>query len=258
MLLCPGAATSRWLGFGTDVVDELGVRLVSVDRPGLGASDPAPGRTLSDWAADVRHLAAERGLVDLAVVGMSAGVPFALVCAAAGVAVAAAVVSGDELASPAFTGLLTPEVRDLVALATTDPARAEEVFADFGSVETLWEIAVERSSGTDGAVYRQPAFASAFRRALTEAFARGPAGYARDTVLVMAPWPFDPAEITVPVDLWYGGRDTSPVHSPDLGATLAGRLPDARRHVVPEAGGSLLWTHAREILDSLVRPRARG
>ncbi|RLK24959.1 hypothetical protein DER29_2923 [Micromonospora sp. M71_S20] len=45
VLLCPGAATSRWLGFGADVVDALGVRLVSVDRPGLGSSTPAPGRT---------------------------------------------------------------------------------------------------------------------------------------------------------------------------------------------------------------------
>ncbi|MGI5526577.1 alpha/beta fold hydrolase [Streptomyces syringium] len=43
VLLCPGGATSRWLGFGADAVDALGVRLVSVDRPGLGASDPAPG-----------------------------------------------------------------------------------------------------------------------------------------------------------------------------------------------------------------------
>src|SRR5215208_5647003 len=60
VLLCPGAATSRWLGFGAGVVDALGVRLVSVDRPGLGASDAAPGRTLLDWAEDVRQLAALR------------------------------------------------------------------------------------------------------------------------------------------------------------------------------------------------------
>lgn len=38
VLLCPGAGTSRWLGFGAGAVGALGVRLVSVDRPGLGAS----------------------------------------------------------------------------------------------------------------------------------------------------------------------------------------------------------------------------
>ncbi|MCP2258782.1 Pimeloyl-ACP methyl ester carboxylesterase [Streptoalloteichus tenebrarius] len=258
VLLCPGAATSRWLGFGTDAVDRLGVRLVSVDRPGLGASDPAPGRTLDDWVADVRHLAAERGLTGLGVVGMSAGTPFAMACAAAGLARAAAVVSGDELAAPAFAGTLAPEVRDLVAAVAADPDGAERMFADFGSVETLWEISVNQSAETDAAVYREPAFADALRRAMTEAFAQGPAGYARDTVLVMARWPFDPSRIAVPVDLWYGGRDTSPVHSPDLGATLASRIPTARRHVVAEAGGSLLWTHAEEILRSLLNNLARG
>ena len=36
VLLCPGAATSRRLGFGGEVLDDLDVRLVSVDRPGLG------------------------------------------------------------------------------------------------------------------------------------------------------------------------------------------------------------------------------
>ncbi|MEU7000080.1 alpha/beta fold hydrolase [Nonomuraea sp. NPDC046570] len=86
VLLCPGAATSRRLGFGTDVVDALGLRLVSVDRPGLGASAPAPGRTFADFAADIRHLAGLRGLGSPAVVGNSQGAPFALACAVEGIA----------------------------------------------------------------------------------------------------------------------------------------------------------------------------
>ncbi|GLW49405.1 hypothetical protein Stsp02_50660 [Streptomyces sp. NBRC 14336] len=62
VLLCPGAATRRWLGFGGGVDDSAGIRLVSVDRPGLGASDPAPGRTLTTWATDIQHLIQERAL----------------------------------------------------------------------------------------------------------------------------------------------------------------------------------------------------
>ncbi|HSP81344.1 MAG TPA: alpha/beta hydrolase [Myxococcaceae bacterium] len=112
VLLCSGAATSRWLGFGGDVVGQLGIRLLTVDRPGLGASDPEPGRTLDDWARDVRHLAEIRELPGLAVVGFSQGAPFALACAAAGCVSGVAVVSGsDELASPGFREILAPEVR---------------------------------------------------------------------------------------------------------------------------------------------------
>ena len=68
----------------------------------------------------------------------------------------------------------------------------------------------------------------------------------------MSRWPFELAKITVPVELWYGGRDASPVHSPDFGESLARRIPNARRTLVPEAGGSVLWTHAAAILTRLL------
>jgi hypothetical protein len=58
-------------------------------------------------------------------------------------------------------------------------------------------------------------------------------------------------EITIPVDLWYGGKDTSTVHSPDFGATLALRLPNVSRTFEPNEGGSILWTKSEQILSKL-------
>ena len=252
VLLCPGAAQSRGLGFGTDVVDELGVRLISVDRPGLGASDPAPGRTLLDWADDIAALTAERGCERFSVVGYSTGAPFALACAAQGLVASAAVVAGgDEM--PRFVEDLPPHARETVRSAMADPARAEEFFGGFGDVDALWELILSGSSEHDRAVYTQPAFEAALRRSMAEGLAQGTAGYARDTALVMQSWPFAAEDIAVPVDLWYGEHDESPVHSPDLGATLAARIPGATRHLLPDAGGSVLWTHAGAILRSLLR-----
>ena len=63
----------------------------------------------------------------------------------------------------------------------------------------------------------------------------------------------DPGTVRVPVDLWYGAQDTSPVHSPDFGAFLSDRIPGARRHVISSAGGALLWTHAETILRTLLQ-----
>ncbi len=252
VLLCPGAATSRSLGFGANVVDGLKVRLVSVDRPGLGASTPAPGRGLLDWGADVAHLAAARGLEGLAVVGASQGAPFALACAAAGAVTRVALVAGtDELAHPSLRGLLVPDVARLVDLATHEPAQAEAFFAGM-SAQRMGDMVLGMSCEADRAVYTEPVFAEAYRRALAEAFSQGSAGYARDTVLAFSPWPFDVGALRVPVDLWYGGLDTSPVHSPDQGESLARRMPSARRHLLPRAGGALLWTHGEDILTSLL------
>ena len=39
-----------------DVITAVGVRRITVDRPGVGYSDPKPGRTLLDWPNDVRAL----------------------------------------------------------------------------------------------------------------------------------------------------------------------------------------------------------
>ncbi|WP_223839947.1 hypothetical protein [Saccharopolyspora pogona] len=74
----------------------------------------------------------------------------------------------------------------------------------------------------------------------------------------MSRWLFAVEDMGVLVDLWYGQLDTSPSHSPDLGATLARRIPTARHHLVPDAGSALLWTHAEQILRNLlgVRPSA--
>lgn len=253
VLLCSGAATGRSLGFGGGVVEALGVRLIAVERPGIGASDPRPGRTFADWAEDVREFAAARGLARPAIVGNSQGAPFALACAAAGVVRAAAVVSGtDELADPRMIAALAPEVRRLIAAIEADPAGVEASLRGFAGSEVMWELTLKTCGEFDRPIYTQPAFAAALRQALAEAFVQGPAGYARDTVLAMGRWSFDVSRIAVPVALWYGAHDTSTVHSPDRGETLARRIATARRHVLADAGGSLLWTHAEAVLRGLL------
>jgi pimeloyl-ACP methyl ester carboxylesterase len=254
VLLSPGAATSSSLGFATAALARLGVRLISLDRPGLGRSDPSPGRSLLDFAADVRAVAAARELGVPAMVGCSQGAPFALACAALGVISALAVVAGtDELAAPSMRDSLPPDLGRLIDQSERDPESAEAFFRGI-SPAMLLEMILSSSHEVDLAVYRSPRFASAFRAALDEGFAQGSAGYARDTLLAMRRWPFDASAIRIPVHLWYGRHDGSPVHSPDLGESLARRIPGATRTVVDDAGGAILWTHGPAILESLIAP----
>jgi pimeloyl-ACP methyl ester carboxylesterase len=258
VLLSPGAATSSLLGLVAGVVEDLGARLIAVDRPGLGGSDPAPGRTLLDTAADVRALVAGLALERPAMIGFSQGAPLALACAAAGAVSAVAVVSGtDELAGPALRAMLPPQVRQLVELAEADPPAAEAQFRGMMTPASLKEM-LRGSPAVDLAVYLDPAFAAVFASAVDEGFAQGPDGYARDTLLAMQRWPFDPAKIRQLVHLWYGSSDASPFHSLDFGASLARRIPGATRTVVDGGGGSILWTHGTEILEALLDARRRA
>ncbi|MFJ9418322.1 alpha/beta fold hydrolase [Streptomyces sp. NPDC101227] len=248
VLLSPGAATGRRLGFGPEAVGRLGARLISLDRPGLGASSPAPRRTLADFATGIGDFAALRGLHRPAMVGTSQGAPFAPACAASEATGAPAVVAAaDEVAAPRFADALPGPLRRLVDLAVADPGAVGQTFAGF-TPEAMWDMAMAGSPPSDLAVYQEPAFAAAYRQALEEAFAQGPHGYARDTAPAMGRWDIGLSSIRIPVDLWYGEEDAG--HSPDRGAGLARSVPGAVRHLVPGIGGAVLWTHADAVLHA--------
>ncbi len=62
-----------------EIARELGIRIISPDRPGIGKSSAKSGRTLLDWASDVRELADTLKLGRFGIVGWSMGGQYALV-----------------------------------------------------------------------------------------------------------------------------------------------------------------------------------
>lgn len=64
-------------GIGKD----LGLRIISPDRPGLGLSDFQPGRQLLDWPPVLEELAAHVGAEKFHVMGVSGGGPYVLATA---------------------------------------------------------------------------------------------------------------------------------------------------------------------------------
>ena len=65
-----------------EILTKLNIRLISPDRPGMGLSTPARGRTVVGWASDVRQLT-ERILgpfQPFSILGFSAGATYALAC----------------------------------------------------------------------------------------------------------------------------------------------------------------------------------
>src|SRR4051794_235788 len=70
----PAGRLDRW--GDASALDRLGVRLITIDRPGIGRSDRQRGRRVVDWADDVRELADQIGTKRFAVVGFSLGGPY--------------------------------------------------------------------------------------------------------------------------------------------------------------------------------------
>ena len=211
-----------------------------------------PGRTFDDWVADVRQFASTQSLTSASVVGFSQGAPFALALAAAGWSKSVAIVAGqDDLTNPGMLPLVSKDVLGFLEAIHRDPDGVERELLRMDP-DAMMRMILDSASSFDRAVYTASMFRVALRRAVERGLLGGAAGYARDTVLALDVWRFDVATIAVPVDLWYGEHDFRPVHSPDLGASLEQRIPTARRHIVSNGGGSLPWTHGREILVALL------
>jgi pimeloyl-ACP methyl ester carboxylesterase len=79
-----GGTPSAAVPFGpaVDAVTGRGLRYVTYSRPGYAGSDPHPGRTVADAAADVAAILDHLGAGTFVTAGWSGGGPHALACAA--------------------------------------------------------------------------------------------------------------------------------------------------------------------------------
>jgi len=239
----PGTAGSGALL--DDAARRHGVRLVSVSRPGYGASTTTPPSLVS-VGQDVAALTAGLGIEAFDVLGTSGGGPFALATAAVAPTRVRRVLVAAGLGP---VHLLAPELLD------PDDVRALELVAA-GDVDSATALMTAGAQGIFGGLLLLPAddFASAmdqmappsehyfdtrpdeqavfradFRRALERYD-----GFVRDNLSWLGPWDFDLADVVAPVVLRYGGADAmTPAGN---GEWLAAQLPDATLTIAPEAG----------------------
>lgn len=254
VLFIAGAGTGRAMSFGEHLLDARSVRLITMDRPGMGGSDINSTRTISSTAADYREFltkALNDEAVTVPVVANSQGGMFGLAAAAEGWASTLVLASpADEVAHPSVGHLLAESARRLPDLVADDPVQARILLSSY-TREDLLAMILSGSDPVDQAVYSDPNFAQKFAVALEQGFSNNGEGYVIDTMAAMEAWRIELKRIKIPVFVLYGEKDYT--HSPDQGAILTSRIPGARRILIPEAGGALLWTHAERILDLALR-----
>jgi pimeloyl-ACP methyl ester carboxylesterase len=240
-----------------------GVRLIIPDRPGFGGSDPQLGHTLVGWAADVGQLADALGLDRIAIVGWSAGGVYVAACAATipERLTAVGIVSNRTMAvynvaeRPQALGELDDEERHIY-----------ELVRELGIEEAAKRHAVEEEEHLGGLHERPEGILDGFeppegdrwfyadeRRAgpwfaaVRESVRQGALGWGCEGAALMAPWNFRLADISVPVQVWYGEQER-PVYR-EAAEFAAETIPHARVTGWPDAGHMGVAKHWREILD---------
>jgi pimeloyl-ACP methyl ester carboxylesterase len=236
-----------------------GVRLVSVERPGIGESTPHAYRTLVDFAYDVERLCDAIGVGHFGVAGLSGGGPYALACAHAlrGRVVAAAVLGGvaptvGPDAAPggasrmirAF-GPFMGRARQPVGGALRGLVRALEPLAD-----RAVDLFASQMPPGDQRVFEDPATRRMFVEDLLLGSRRHMQALCLDVAMFGRPWGFALGDIGVPVHLWYGDADVIvPVAH---GEHIARRIPGAALRIRPGEGHLGGLGASREIFDALL------
>jgi pimeloyl-ACP methyl ester carboxylesterase len=249
VLLFHGATLSRLFGAVADgSARKVGVRLIAPDRPGIGLSDPKPGRTMLDWAADVGELADRLDLARFSVLGHSLGGAYVLACAyampkrliGAGVA-AGAIPVGPTMELPPL--LRMPPA--LVALLLSTMTR----LLMFGP-QWLRQKMRAADPPPDRQLFASPEFTAIVERSVREGLRTGMGGIRVDAAVLAKPWGFTFEDIHVPVHLWYAELDSMVPFA--LGKKLAAAIPQSVSRFSSSQGHmSVLVDNLDEILSTL-------
>lgn len=236
----------------------LGLRLLCIDRPGMGGSDLQPGRSWRGWATDLEAVANALGAGPFAVTGWSEGGPWALAAAAyldpARLVHVTSIAPGSYgafganwaarylSAADALGGFLALHLRpgftlmyDLIELTAT---RFPEQYG---------QALVKAGCPADRAALADPAMLAAMVQAARGCFEQGAQGLIADARMLYEAWPFDLKAIDRPVHLWQGSADTF-VPCP-INKRVGEALPQCRWHEVPEGGHFIAISHAQAILE---------
>lgn len=252
VVLLHGAPGSHRFHPDPDATASVGVRLISFDRPGFGASDRRAGRSLLDTPPDVAALADHLELDRFAIAGVSAGGPHALACA---------VVLGprvDRVAVASMPGPLDEVAGAWAALPDRIRIAAERARVDApgsvrGVVRHMERYVAEPARYLQGG---PPADRAALVDArwremlladITEALGPGAAGFADDMVALWRPWGVRLADVGAAVQVWHGAQDTRAAADFEC---LSARLRRARPAVWPDQGHYGVLA----VLTGLVRP----
>jgi len=252
VLFFHGAPGSRHIHADmADVAAQRGVRLIAVERPGYGLSDPQPGRSMLDWPDDVAALTDTLKIAQFAIIGFSMGSAYALACACklpgrvTKIALAGALAPLD---APGVLEGMSPMVSGLYALAQSNPEELRNTFAAIAPSPAALVAAMSASLPEwDKAMFNKRT--AEFEAEYAQTLRGGVEGVASDFALASKEWGFPLEGIDTEAHHWCGTADRNT--PPAMTSYLAATLPNSRTFMLPGEGHFALYVHWEEILERL-------
>jgi pimeloyl-ACP methyl ester carboxylesterase len=236
------------------------VRLIGIDRPGIGSSTPHRYKNIAAFADDLQAIADTLGIDKMAVVGLSGGGPYALACAAGlpdrvvdvGVLGGVAPTRGPDAISGGAMNLglrVAPVLKfggnPLRIGASLVVQAARPVASPALNIYALLSPQADRHLLT------RPEFKAMFLDDLLNGSRKQLAAPFNDVILFARDWGFGLDEVKVPVRWWHGDHDHIIPFS--HGEHVVSRLPDAELFHLPEESHLAGLGRGEEILFTLMK-----
>ncbi len=233
---------------------KLKIKIISLDRPGIGLSDYQVNRTLLDFPKDVLELADRLGIKKFAVLGVSGGGPYAASCAYSipqritkvGIMVGLGPVNIKGVLEGMGTlnkfGWANYHKFPLLRYISSFLGWFETRFLQ----TNLYSFLISKSDR----LLTTNSFKKLTLRSRQEAFKQGIKAAAQDLKIYTDNWGFDLRKIKIPVYLWYGDADKSV--SLNMGKYLSSQISESKLKIYPNEGHYLHVNHAEEILRELI------
>jgi pimeloyl-ACP methyl ester carboxylesterase len=240
---------------------ELGVRIISPDRPGISGSAFQADRKLVDWPPIVREIADELQINRFYILAISGGAPYAYVTAwqMPERVRAIAIVSGaPPIVDLSEHGGLLKLYRLMLALYRSRPRLLRALFYLARPIACLRPpirfrpllLKLLLLQPCDAAALRDGAAFEACFESQRRAWRGSVQGVLTDAQIYAQPWGFRLEDIEVPVRLWHGREDRA--FSFHLAQEIARRLPNCTARYIDNAGHySLPIRHMHKILADL-------
>lgn len=195
---------------------DLDIRILGIDRPGVGLSTPHLYDSILDFTADLEIVLDQLGLERVAMIGLSGGGPYALAAghafpgrvAAVGVLGGVAPAAGDDAVPGGLVGFLSrfgpllPPFRIPLSLALSTGVRILRPAAS-----PAFDLYARFSPEGDRRVFARPEVKAMFLDDLLGNSRRGLEAPVDDLILFTRPWGFSLSAVRVPVWWWHGDAD---------------------------------------------------
>lgn len=242
-----------------DAAAARNVRIIAVDRPGMGLSDFQPKRRFVDWPRDVTALADHLGLDRFVVSGASGGGPYSAVCARAlpERVTAAVILAGvGPMSAPNATKGMSAQNKVLFLVSRWAPAVSGFAYVllekQLSNRERVMNQIGKSSSAEDRLLLEQrPEVADILYESLVEAFRRGSRGPKHELYLYSHRWGFRLDRIEIPVFLWQGEKDANV--PPSMGRYQAEQIPNCTATFLPnDSHIGCIADHVDEVLTAVL------